>query len=360
MRARQQQSYHDPSPEPTQPPSSEPTQAPSLFVSKYIPNFFIKPYFMAHAKYWSWKRQRRRNWNCPPDLEDWHHVENWIPTVLLNDHTKPSGDKCYNINFPYYRDAFVFGIVLTPVSPLDDVLPMNEVNPPKVRIGGAPTTKPRLSPLALVFDSDANIYIFNNPSFLSGIITCLGRYINTTISITLCNKMGRLSDDLKSLSLPMTGFYFQPNGIGSIISLSLLSGTHRIVMNADVENAFYVFNRADGTYMKYTRCEISNLYTYVVVCMTYAGDPCDDDVLQLHNNDQIFITQILHHTLLTSSLRIKKGNVDNAITHYDVLWCKFRQIGIYNSTDFLDVGRRNVGSREAINSLLSNSDLPIL
>ena len=35
-------------------------------------------------------------------------------------------------------------------------------------------------------------------------------------------------------------------------------------MNTDVDNAFYVFNREDGTYMKYTRCITSNMYTYVV------------------------------------------------------------------------------------------------
>ena len=33
---------------------------------------------------------------------------------------------------------------------------------------------------------------------------------------------------------------------------------------------------------------------------------------------------------------------------------------IYNSTDFLDAGSRNVGNREAINSLLSSYDLPML
>ena len=70
------------------------------------------------------------------ELEDCYHVENWIPTVLLNDPTKPSSDEYYDINFPYYCDAFVFGNVSTPVSPLVDVLSMNEVNPPKVRSGG--------------------------------------------------------------------------------------------------------------------------------------------------------------------------------------------------------------------------------
>ena len=123
---------------------------------------------------------------------------------------------------------------------------MNEIHPPKARRGGGPTVKPRiqpkikprLSPLALVLDSGANIHIFNNPSFLSGIITCLGQYINTTGSRTLCNKMGRLASNLKSLPLPTTGFYYQPNGIANIISLSLLSDTHCIVMDTDIENAF--------------------------------------------------------------------------------------------------------------------------
>ena len=115
--------------------------------------------------------------------------------------------------------------------------------------------------MALILDSGANIHIFNNPSFLSGIVTCIGQYINTTGSRTLCNQMGCLASNLKSLPLPTTGFYFQPNGIANIISLSLLSDTHCIVMDTDIENAFYLFNRADSTFMKYSRCLKLNLYT---------------------------------------------------------------------------------------------------
>ena len=55
-----------------------------------------------------------------------------------------------------------------------------------------------------------------------------------------------------------------------------MSDTHRIVVDTDVENAFYVFNRTDFTYMKYTRCAKSNLYTYVV------GKGEENDVL-LHS-----------------------------------------------------------------------------
>ena len=34
-------------------------------------------------------------------------------------------------------------------------------------------------------------------------------------------------------------------------------------MDTEKENAFYLQNK-DGTYLKYTRCSMTNLYTYVV------------------------------------------------------------------------------------------------
>ena len=90
---------------------------------------------MAHTKYYSLKRRRLPRRVCVTDLEDWDHVDNWIPPNVISDHTKHSGDEYYDINFPYYRHAFVFGSVASPVSPLDDILPMNEIHPPKVRRG---------------------------------------------------------------------------------------------------------------------------------------------------------------------------------------------------------------------------------
>ena len=95
--------------------------------------------------------------------------------------------------------------------------------------------------------------------------------------------------------------------------------------------------------------------------MKYTGDPFVDDVTSSHDiADRISTTHILHHAFLTSSMRIKQGNVNHAINYYDALWCKFRQIGIYNSTDFLDAGSRNVSNCRAINLLLSSYDLPML
>ena len=121
-----------------------------------------------------------------------------------------------------------------------------------------------MSPSALILDSGANIHILNNMYFLACITSCLGQYINTAGSHTLCNKVEWLYGALKSLPLPATGYLYQSNGIGNIISLSLLSDTHWIIKDTDLENAFYVFNRDNGSYMKYTRCAKSNRYTYVI------------------------------------------------------------------------------------------------
>ena len=95
--------------------------------------------------------------------------------------------------------------------------------------------------------------------------------------------------------------------------------------------------------------------------MTYTGYPFVDNVPSLHDiADQISTTHILHHSFLTSSMKIKRGNLNNAIDYYDALLCKFRQIAIYNSTDFLDAGSHNVSNCRAINLLLSTYNLPML
>ena len=151
-------------------------------------------------------------------------------------------------------------------STIADILPIHEMHPSKVRSVRMPKTKSsqKLSPNALILDSGANIHILNNPNFLSCITSCLGQYINITGSCTLRNKMGQLCGEFNSIPLPTTGYLYQPNSIDNIISLSLLSDTYWIIMDTDVENAFYIFNRDDGSYMKYTRCATLNSYTYVV------------------------------------------------------------------------------------------------
>ena len=65
----------------------------------------------------------------------------------------------------------------------------------------------------------------------------------------------------------------------------------------------------------------------------------------------------IHHTLLKSSLWIKRGKVDNSIKHYDALKYKFRQIGIYNAAKYLKINSCEILQ---LSSLSFNSDLPLM
>ena len=151
------------------------------------------------------------------------------------------------------------------MSPNDNILAMNEVDPPNVRsVKRKRHPDPRMSPNVLMLDSRANVHIICIPSFLSRIKTCVDQWINTTGSQTKCTQRGDICDEMKPLPLTRSGYLYHPNGIGNIISLSLLSDTHRITMDTDVDNAFYVHNKHDGSYMKYTRCPRTNLYTYAI------------------------------------------------------------------------------------------------
>ena len=92
MRARHRQANQDPSPAPTPAPSTVPNQAPSLYVTKLLPKFVTKLFYMAHAKYYSWKCCLVRRYVSVADLDDWEYIDNWVPPEVINDHTKHSGD----------------------------------------------------------------------------------------------------------------------------------------------------------------------------------------------------------------------------------------------------------------------------
>ena len=117
---------------------------------------------------------------------------------------------------------------------------------------------------ALILDSSANIHIIDNPNFLSCIRSCIDQWINATGSCSKCKLTGRLCVALKPLPLPDSAYIYHPNGIDNIISLFLLSDLHRITMDTDMENAFYVHKWRDGSYMKYKQCPTINLYMYVI------------------------------------------------------------------------------------------------
>ena len=104
-------------------------------------------------------------------LDYWYLVDNLTRTEISNDHTKPSFDEYY-------------------------------VKP-------ALKSSKKILTQALVLDSGANIHIFNNPNFLSNIITGLAQAVNTFSSRVVCDKIGCLYDTLYNLPFPSTGYYFQ-------------------------------------------------------------------------------------------------------------------------------------------------------
>ena len=182
----------------------------------------VPAYYRSTAKNYLLKRKQRRHRPViPGNLDDWEQVEDWIPTEITNDIVLPSHDEYYDINYPFYRSAFVLGHA---ISPNTDILPGNELHHSKVRsaVSKRKTKPPRLLNNALILDSGANIHIINNPSFLSCIRSCIGQFINTTGSRKECKHQGQLCDALKPLPLPHNGYLYQPNNIGNIINLSLL------------------------------------------------------------------------------------------------------------------------------------------
>ena len=48
--------------------------------------------------------------------------------------------------------------------------------------------------------------------------------------------------------------------MANLVSLAAVSKTHRVYMDAGIDNAFHVFN-SDGTYVRFGLCKHTNLYT---------------------------------------------------------------------------------------------------
>ena len=78
------------------------------------------------------RRRRRRRPKPPDDLDGWEHGNDWIPTVITNDIKLPSHDEDEDINYPFYKTAFVLGHTSCPSA---DILSQAQINPQKVRSG---------------------------------------------------------------------------------------------------------------------------------------------------------------------------------------------------------------------------------
>ena len=87
-----------------------------------------KLYYRISAKYWSWYGKHRRQRKWAPELNDWDEGCEWNPTDLVNDISLPAYDEYYDINYPFYKHAFVLGHV---IAPNDNILAVNEFATPK-------------------------------------------------------------------------------------------------------------------------------------------------------------------------------------------------------------------------------------
>ena len=110
------------------------------------------------------------------------------------------------------------------------------------------TSQGGISKTSLVLDSGSSINIMINAKLLDNIckteqvtkIHCDGRSWKE-------KKMGHLHPSLHHL-LNKKNYFYCPNGVVNLMSLSLLTNEFDVIMDSCIDNTFYVFNK-DGTYM---------------------------------------------------------------------------------------------------------------
>jgi hypothetical protein len=122
----------------------------------------------------------------------------------------------------------------------------------EVRSVGDNVDWPSSAGTSIALDSAPIIHLFKDRSLMDNIKAndkkkMKVRTIDSTFHV---NDIGELCASLKSLPLPLGGYYYYPKGVVDTLSLALLAKTKRVVMDTAIENAFYVFNE-DGLYVKF-------------------------------------------------------------------------------------------------------------
>ena len=93
-----------------------------------------------------------------------------------------------------------------------------------------------------------------------------------------------------------------------------------------------------------------------IIHPNYFHGTLNNSIGQPYTNEGPFSkTNVLHHALLKSSLRIHRGDIMKSIEHYDALWWKFQRIRIHNSTDYF-----NLDSSSFLQLLLTSQGLSLL
>lgn len=111
----------------------------------------------------------------------------------------------------------------------------------------------------MILDSRENLNIFRNAALIEQIkkVMELSKWIHWASGLFYYEMIGNLTSDLGALPLPDSDYYYSPDGMVNILSLAILSKTHRIYMDTAVDNAFYMFNK-NGRYIRFFNCPITN------------------------------------------------------------------------------------------------------
>jgi hypothetical protein len=153
--------------------------------------------------------------------------------------------------------AYAFGMVSFQdnATRQDNVLPNLQLFP-SIKHGGARSgrnkmkmSRGNISLNALVLDSGASLHLFANEDMLQNVradpsptaIHCSGKSWSN-------NQIGELCNDLKDPPLPQDDLHLHKDGVANLLSLALLSKSHRIVLDTSIDNAFYVY-KDNGEYI---------------------------------------------------------------------------------------------------------------
>ena len=112
---------------------------------------------------------------------------------------------------------------------------------------------------ALVLDSGASLHLMVNKDMLQNVRTdpnptnihCGGKSWSN-------NQVGQLCDELKVLPLPQDDLHLHTDGVANLLSLALLSESHRVFLDTRIDNAFYVY-KDNGEYIRFQK-EPNGLY----------------------------------------------------------------------------------------------------
>ena len=112
---------------------------------------------------------------------------------------------------------------------------------------------------SILMDSGASVMLMFNGNLLDAISTlCNQKGVLTDGGNFHTNQTNLLASALHHLPLPKDSYLFNPDVVGNLIFMAVVSDHHRIVMDTDINNAIYVFND-DGTYIRFQRTK-RNLY----------------------------------------------------------------------------------------------------